>query len=141
MPPQSLNLPMWAELEDTAGEVIELRPIKVKFRYSTDDPYAVVLDFAVGVDEWVRWAIARELLAAGLREDSGDGDVFIAPDSDLPWRIWLTVSSPTGVAMFAFHRPDLESALAKTEALVPSGTESTRIDWNHEFELLGGDAA
>lgn len=141
MLPQSLNLPMWAEWEDTSGEVIELRPVRVKFRYRTDDPYAVLLDFATGVDEWVRWEMTRDLLVSGLQEDSGEGDVFVAPDSDLPWRVWLTVSSPFGVAMFAFHRPDLESALAKTEALVPSGTESARINWNREFKLLGGEAA
>jgi hypothetical protein len=141
MLPASLNIPMWAEWEDTSGEVIELRPIKVKFRYRADDPFAIVLDFAVGAEQWVRWSIARDLLTAGLREDSGEGDVFIAPDSDLPWRVWLTLSSPTGVAMFAFHRPDLESALVKTEALVPTGSESERIDWNREFAVLGGEVA
>lgn len=140
MLPQSLNLPMWAELEDSSGEVIELRPVRVKFRYSTDDPYAVLLDFATGADQWVRWEITRDLLAAGLGQDSGEGDVSVAPDSNLPWRVWITVSSPTGVAMFAFHRLDLEDALAQTEALVPTGTESTRIDWNREFGLLGGEA-
>ncbi|GAB3008597.1 SsgA family sporulation/cell division regulator [Amycolatopsis acidiphila] len=141
MLPLNLNLTMWAEWEDTSGEVIELRPVQVKFRYRSDDPFAVLLDFAVGAEQWVRWEIARDLLAAGLMRDSGDGDVYVAPDSDLPWRVWLTVSSPTGVALFAFHRPDLESALAQTEMLVPSGSESAQIDWNRELHLLGGEAA
>lgn len=136
--PKTLNLSLRAEIEDTSGEVIELRPIKVKFRYSTDDPYAVVLDIATGVDQWVRWTFARDLLLAGLVADSGEGDVVIAPDSDLSSRVWLTVSSPRGTAVFAFYRADLESALALSESLVPSGSESARIDWERELALLAG---
>ncbi|WP_435582087.1 SsgA family sporulation/cell division regulator [Amycolatopsis thermoflava] len=147
MLPTSLNLPMWAELEDRSGEVIELVPVKVKFRYRTDDPFAVVLDFAVGAEQWVRWHIARDLLAEGLAlpprtpTSVGEGDVAVAGDLDVPWRVWISLSSPTGVADFAFKRASLVDALAKTEALVPIGTESDRIDWNREFAALGGEAA
>jgi len=147
MLPTSLNLPMWAELEDCSGEVIELVPVKVKFRYRTDDPFAVVLDFAVGAEQWVRWHIARDLLAEGLAippgsaDNAGMGDVLVAPCLDVPWRVWISLSSPTGVADFAFKRASLVDALAKTEALVPIGSESDRIDWDREFAALGGEAA
>lgn len=146
MLPQSLNLPLWAELEDSSGEVIELRPVKVKFRYRTNDPYAIVLDFTVGAEQWVRWHIARDVFTDGLnvapgQVDAGRGDVRIGPDPELPWRVWIFVSSPTGFAAFAFKREDLAAALAKTEALVPTGTESDRIDWAREWAAIAGEAA
>ncbi|GHF74195.1 hypothetical protein FHX82_002099 [Amycolatopsis bartoniae] len=137
----SLTLPLWAEWEDASSEVLELRPIRVKFRYRSDDPFAILLDFAVGSELWVRWTIARELLADGLVQDSGEGDVHIAPDSDLSSRVWLAFSTPTGVAVFAFQRSDLETALAETEVLVPIGSESALIDWDRELKHLRGDAA
>ncbi|SFK52614.1 Streptomyces sporulation and cell division protein, SsgA [Amycolatopsis sacchari] len=144
MLPTSLNLPLTAEWEDSRGAVVVLRPVPVKFRYSVADPFAVVLDFATGAEQWVRWTFARDLLAEGLADYGdgvGEGDVFLGPDATLPWRVWLTVSSPSGVAAFAFRRSDLTAALGQTEALVPPGTESEFIDWNREFAVLGGEAA
>lgn len=140
--PHDLNLSLRAEIEsETADGALMLRGIPVRFRYSVTDPYAVVLDIATGVDQWVRWIFARDLLTEGLTRDCGEGDVFIAPDSELEWRVWITVSSPTGTAVFAFHRADLESALDMSEALVPSGRESERIDWEREMVLLAGGEA
>ena len=136
MLPRSLNLPMWTAIETES----ELRAVRVTFRYSVKDPYAVVLDIATGMDDWVRWTFARDLLASGLQHDCGEGDVVIGPDREHCGRVWITVSSPSGTARFAFHRADLDSALAKTHALVPTGTETARIEWNRELTLLGGDA-
>ncbi|NKQ54415.1 SsgA family sporulation/cell division regulator [Amycolatopsis sp. K13G38] len=148
MRPRSLNIPLWAKLEVCSGAVIELRPVKVKFRYSVDDPYAVLLDFAVGAEQWVRWELARDLLTTGLSLPAGlgtvaagAGDVLIGPDAERPWRFWITVSSPTGLARFSFRRRPVAAALAKTEALVPPGGESARIDWEREFALLAGGGA
>src|SRR4051794_3504968 len=130
MLPRALNMPMWAGFEDTSGEVIELRPLKVKFRYQVADPWAVVLDFGTGGQGWVRWVLARDLLIAGLDLPTGPdtiavgaGDVQVGPDPELSWRVWIDVASPSGAARFAFKRDDLQAALAKTEALVPTGHE------------------
>jgi hypothetical protein len=141
MLPRSLNLPMVAEIDTEAEGGALTRAVRVKFRYRADDPYAVVLDFATGVDDWVRWTLARDLLAQGLHAGAGEGDVLIGPDGEAPGRVWITVSSPTGTARFAFRRADLAAALAKTQALVPPGSESVRIDWDRELALLGGEAA
>ncbi|GAB3580355.1 SsgA family sporulation/cell division regulator [Amycolatopsis endophytica] len=147
MTPHRVMVPVWAELLDTSGEVIELAPLKVVVRYRADDPYAVGLDFEVGSDVWVCWLLARDLLAAGLaltprsENEVGDGDVVIRPDRDLPWRVWIELSSPSGTGCYAFKRDTLAEILATTEALVPRGSESGRIDWDHEIAVLGGEAA
>ncbi|OXM70739.1 MULTISPECIES: SsgA family sporulation/cell division regulator [Amycolatopsis] len=147
MIPQSLTVPVWAELLDTSGEVIELAPLKVVVRYRADDPYAIGLDFEVGSDVWVCWLLARDLLARGLAleplsgDQVGDGDVVISPARDVPWRVWIELRSPSGAGRYAFKRDTLAEILAKTEALVPPGTESGRIDWDRELTALGGEAA
>jgi len=145
--PQSLAVPVWAELLDTSGEVIELAPLKVVVRYRVDDPYAVGLEFEVGSDVWVCWLIARDLLGQGLalkplsEAAVGDGDVVISPARDVPWRVWIELRSPHGAGRYAFKRDTLAEILAKTEALVPPGSESARIDWDRELTALGGEAA
>ncbi|MDQ0378594.1 SsgA family sporulation/cell division regulator [Amycolatopsis thermophila] len=144
--PQSLVVPTWAELLDLSGEVIELAPLKVQIRYRVDDPYAVGLEFEVGAGVWVCWLIGRDLLAAGLALEPlsetavGDGDVVIRPARDVEWRVWLELRSPSGIGQYAFKRDTLAAVLAKTEALVPRGTESARIDWDRELTALGGEA-
>jgi len=56
-------------------------PLVASLFYSGDDPYAVRMAFHVGTDEPVEWIFARDLLAAGMAEPAGEGDVRAWPSS------------------------------------------------------------
>src|SRR5260370_7060451 len=75
--------------------------------YSGDDPYAVRMAFHVGTDEPVEWIFARDLLAAGMTEPAGEGDVRAWPSSGDPdgegdgeTLLNIVLSSPFGQAPF-----------------------------------------
>ncbi|MEV6644552.1 SsgA family sporulation/cell division regulator [Amycolatopsis sp. NPDC051371] len=103
--------------------------------YDTTDPWAVTLT-AAGRE----WLFARDLLASGCNEPTGDGDVQVRPDTggDLS-RVVIALSSPTGEAEVAVPRGDVESFLDTAEALVPAGREY--IDWAIEWARLAGPTA
>jgi hypothetical protein len=104
--------------------------------YDSGDPWAVTLLVAGHA-----WLFARDVLAAGLYEPAGAGDVHIRPDiGGVLGHILVTLSSPTGTAALALPRGTVEKLLEAAEALVPPGCE--RIDWAAEWpRLVGGTAA
>ncbi|MEV7092304.1 SsgA family sporulation/cell division regulator [Amycolatopsis sp. NPDC051045] len=125
------------ELIYPADAVVNGRgPAPVVLVYDTGDPWAVTLLVAGQA-----WLFARELLATGLYEPAGDGDVMVRPDTGGHFdHVLLTLSAPTGTADVALPRGTVESLLDAAEALVPPGCE--RIDWSAEWaRLAGGNAA
>ena len=54
-------------------------PVKVELSYSSRDPYAVQASFRTGHDSTVDWVFARDLLADGLVDSAGTGDVRVQP--------------------------------------------------------------
>lgn len=132
--PDTIRHTFWSGLEPRPGAA--LIPLRTTFTYRAADPYAVVLTFRTGRNEWVLWTLARELLGAGLVATSGDGDVSISPDNADPARVWITFRSPSGRAAIAFDRNDLERALCASESIVPLGTEADRIDWTAELARI-----
>lgn len=139
MRPRSVNRPLSAAIEqDQAGELV-LRPVRVFLRYDITDPYAVLLDISTTAG-LVTWHLSRDLLTEGLDYGVGDGDVYVAPDAELAERVWVVLTSPTGIAHLAFDRHQLAAVLGETYRLVAPGTESDRIDWGRELALLGGAA-
>ncbi len=109
--------------------------VPVELIYTAADPWAITL--AVGSRLWL---FARELLAAGLYEPVGDGDVQVRPDTGgVSGHVVVALSSPSGTADLALPRGTVESLLDATEALVPPGTE--RLDWDTEMARLTGDDA
>src|ERR1700691_6572278 len=54
-------------------------PLVASLYYSAEDPYAIRMAFHVGMDEPVEWIFARDLLAGGMTEPAGDGDVRVWP--------------------------------------------------------------
>jgi hypothetical protein len=122
-----------------------LGPVRVNLRYTADDPHAVILDIATPQRSgWVRWQMARDLLADGLNAPTGEGDVHVSPVEVAPGErgdtVAVELSSPEGVVLLVFDRAPLEKVLDEIECLVPAGTESDRIDWDAEFAALGGGA-
>src|ERR1700693_1846704 len=76
-------------------------PLVASLYYSGRDPYAVRMAFHVGTDEPVEWIFARELLAAGLKAQAGEGDVKVWPEGQGGADILnIALSSPFGEAHF-----------------------------------------
>ncbi|PXY17087.1 hypothetical protein BAY59_36545 [Prauserella coralliicola] len=143
MKPRSLNIPVSAVCEQGEGDTLVSRPVQACWRYDITDPYALTLDVDSGPGTLaVRWTFARDLLADGLLRGEGEGDVYVAPDSESDARVWIVLTSPSGAARLAFSRSVLERVLDLSDQLVPLGSESERIDWGRELALLalGGEA-
>ena len=78
----------------------------------------------------IRWAMSRSLLAQGLTDPAGEGDLRLRPSLD---------HDGSGVVVFEFHSPDgrfvaqastreLYRFLTRTLAMVPFGSESAHFD-------------
>ncbi len=115
-------------------------PVLCGLHYDPGDPYAVQVRFFLDRRrrEAVSWSFARELLAAGLHEPSGLGDVRV-----WPWRtaqgdaVALALSSPDGQALLEAPRATVAAFLDDTYAQVPPGRESDRLDIDADAWLSG----
>ncbi|RSM58960.1 SsgA family sporulation/cell division regulator [Amycolatopsis sp. WAC 01376] len=104
--------------------------VPVSLVYDPSDPWAVT--FAVGERLWL---FARDLLASGVYEPSGHGDVQIRPDTGGAFdAVLVTLSSPSGTAELALPRGTVEALLDAADAVVPAGCEE--IDWDTEWSRL-----
>ncbi|MER7812188.1 SsgA family sporulation/cell division regulator [Streptomyces sp900116325] len=109
----------------------------MRLRYEPTDPYVVRAVFFAHSDDPVEWVLGRDLLVDGLRGSAGYGDVRIWPAAgrgDQAMRIAL--GSSVGTALLEVPVQEVKSFLESTEALVPLGTESGRIDWGIELANL-----
>ena len=109
--------------------------------YDRDDPFAVHMTFPApatleGVE--VCWTFARELLAAGMEEPEGEGDVRVRPYGYD--RTVLEFHAPEGTAVVHVRSGELRRFLEATGELVPAGLEHLRLDLDHELAELMRDA-
>ncbi len=115
-------------------------PVMASLRYEACDPYAVHLTFHTG-DGAVEWTFARQLLTDGVSVPAGEGDVSVWP-SRAGGRavVCLSLSSPSGRALFEAPLHRLVELLAATYELVPTGSESDFVDLESglDFLLRGG---
>lgn len=118
--------PVVLEYLDQAGHAT---PIEVELRYQPSDPYAVTAVFATG-DTSVPWTFSRELLAGGLHEPVGDGDVHVWPclDADGHAVVIIELNSPHGEALMQARTGDVAEFIDRTKAAVPLGSESDHVD-------------
>jgi hypothetical protein len=115
-------------------------PVPCGLHYDPADPYAVQVRFFLDRRrrDAVSWSFARELLAAGLDEPSGLGDVRI-----WPWRttqgdaVALALTSPDGQALLEAPRATIAAFLADTYVQVPRGREADRLDLDADAWLSG----
>lgn len=114
-------------------------PVPVSLRYDPADPYAVQVLFhppSPG-EEPVSWSFARELLATGLVEPAGLGDVRLWPCTSAGRNlVALALSSPDGQALFEVPRSVLVRFLARSYALVPLGHEARHLDIDRAVHRL-----
>lgn len=111
-------------------------PLSCTLRYTTADPYAVHLCFPRPDRHSapIIWSLSRQLLATGLLEAAGLGDVRLEP-----WggdRTRITLRGRTGTAALSLRTPQLRAFLRQVERLVPSGTEADLVDWDRLAEQL-----
>lgn len=116
-------------------------PVRADLRYDVSDPYAVQISFYTGADthsDVVQWTFARQLLSQGVAAPSGEGDVQVWPsaDSDNSALVCLSLSSPSGRALFEVPLADLVQFLGQTYEAVPTGGESAYLDIDAELALL-----
>lgn len=124
--PAVITQPVALELIDTAGTAT---PIEAELRYDPADPYAVTTVFKTGSSQ-VRWTFGRELLAEGLYEPAGDGDVHVWPclDSSGHAVVIIELCSPDGEALVQARTGDLQSFVERMNQAVARGAESDLVD-------------
>ena len=81
-------------------------------------------------DASVTWSFARDLLAEGLYDPTGDGDVIVWPclATDGKAVVVIELRSPHGMAMLQTPSRTVQRFVTDIFAAVPDGTESERID-------------
>ena len=118
------------------------RAIEAEFRYDADDPFAVSLTFHLG-DDVLRWELARSLLAEGLTDPAGQGDVSLWPHVTDAGRavVVLSLWSPYAELVGEVGLNQLYRFLTRSLVLVPLGTEAEWLDVDGVVaELLGSGA-
>lgn len=115
-------------------------PVRASVRYHQSDPYAVTVEFHTG-EEPVVWTFARQLLTDGVASSVGAGDVRVWPSREGGERlVCISLSSPSGQALFEAPLGDVMSFLTRTYELVPTGTEADHLDLEAELALLLWDS-
>jgi len=115
-------------------------PVRAGLNYDVLDPYAVQVGFHTGADgdgDVVEWTFARSLLSEGVASPTGDGDVQVWPSTSAGVPVvCLSLSSPSGKALFEVPLAELVEFLGQTYEAVPSGSESDHVDVDAELALL-----
>ena len=124
--PMIVSQTVTLELIDSTGSST---PIESELQYDPRDPYAVTTVFMTGRSQ-VRWTFGRDLLAAGLYEPSGDGDVHVWPclDADGHAVVIIELCSPDGEALVQARTGDLSAFVERMSKAVVPGSESAHLD-------------
>jgi hypothetical protein len=96
--------------------------------YDAADPYAITMHLEARSGR-VTWAFARELLAEGLYDPVGDGDVQVWPCLSGAGEavVIIELCSPTGQAMLQTETRAVQAFVAASYDLVPAGQESIHL--------------
>jgi hypothetical protein len=115
-------------------------PVRAGLSFDARDPYAVSVAFHTGIGasaDTVQWTFARQLLTDGVTAPVGSGDVKVWPTTANGEQVvCLSLSSPSGKALFEVPVPELVEFLTMTYAAVPTGSESDHVDVDAELALL-----
>ncbi|MFF4836306.1 SsgA family sporulation/cell division regulator [Streptomyces sp. NPDC001315] len=110
----------------------ERETISCRFRYSLDDPFAVGIDLILEPGIHITWVVSRDLLFAGTKAPSGEGDFKVWPSrrhhSPRPY-MYFSLDRPDGQATFEARLPEIRRWLESTYELVPPGSENDLLDW------------
>jgi hypothetical protein len=132
--PMTVNAEMQVSLVVPSATAL---PVRATMAYDAADPYAVRIAFHTGTGDAVQWTFARQLLTDGVTSPAGQGDVRTWPaTSDRGPVVCLSLSSPSGSALFELPVPELVEFLTMTYAAVPTGTEGEHVDVEAELAEL-----
>lgn len=110
--------------------------LEAELHYDPSDPLAVSLAIGTECGEPVVWVFGRELLADGIKDCAGEGDITIEPARDDNSReVRITLATDCLATMLA-SRDEIVEFLVETYAIVPTGSEFDRIDWDAEISAL-----
>ncbi|MFG2951586.1 SsgA family sporulation/cell division regulator [Streptomyces adustus] len=112
-------------------------PLRLDLRYEPTDPYVVRAAFSTDTDELAEWTLGRDLLADGLTTTAGHGNIRIRPTTGHgDQTTYIALGPPADTALLEVPTQDIKAFLDDTQTLVPQGTESAHIDWEHELTNL-----
>ncbi|MET9482868.1 SsgA family sporulation/cell division regulator [Streptomyces sp. NPDC006638] len=123
------------------ASVPRMETVPATLHYDQGDPFAVRMAFPPpatleGTD--VTWEFSRELLALGMTEPCGVGDVRVRPFGY--GRTVVEFHAPEGTAMVHLRTAELRRFLDRTQGLVPVGREHLYLDLDHDLKVLLRDA-
>lgn len=100
-------------------------PVETELLYQADDPFAVTMKFHAG-GAVATWIMGRDLLADGMVERAGFGDVRVRPNTGRT--LVLELVSDRHVTVFRVSTGTLRKFLDATYRLVPPGSERFDAD-------------
>jgi len=109
--------------------------IETELGYRRQDPYAATMTFATA-EGALTWTVGRDLLARGVHEPTGEGDVHVFPGLGRRGQAitFIDLRSPDGELLLEARSEQLQRFLDQTYDLVPQDCEMEEID----FDLLIG---
>jgi Streptomyces sporulation and cell division protein, SsgA len=130
-----VRCPVILELVSARGAPL---PAQGELRFAGSDPYAVALALQTLHSREVVWRFSRALLAQGLIEAAGEGDVRLRPlDTQAPGGIVeIELRSPGGGVVFRASHPDLRRYLTRTQEFIAFGAEHEWLDLDHTIAML-----
>jgi sporulation and cell division protein SsgA len=133
--PRTITTPLSLTVSTGTGEA----ELDAELRYDPADPFAVSLAIGVDCGEPVVWTFARELLAAGVNAPAGEGDITVEPDVSEGFgserQLRFTLATDCMATMLAPTDRVVEF-LVETYAVVPTGAELDRVDFDSEIAAL-----
>jgi hypothetical protein len=116
-------------------------PVVTRWSYSAADPFAVTLGVRGRRGRWVEWLVARDLVVESLTGAAGCGDIRMSPQHVQGYDIVeIEIRSTDGRAVLEVDRDLLRGFVDATLAVVPAGTEATRMDLDAEIRKLSSCA-
>jgi hypothetical protein len=105
-----------------------IEPLDGEFSFDPADPYAVTMKLEARSGS-VTWTFARELLADGLYQPAGDGDVQIWPCLSNTGEAVVIVElcSPDGTALLQTASRAVQRFVDSFYQAVPAGCESSHV--------------
>lgn len=115
----------------------ELLPVTARLAYDAHDPFAVRMALRSPGGPEVEWVMSRDLLAAGLSEPAGDGDIGVWPSTSAGVDVLcMSLASPDGQALLVAESDDVSEFVARTFDAVHRGDESGFLDIDALIEQL-----
>jgi hypothetical protein len=114
-----------------------MTPVKCRLQYHPADPYAVTLTLDHGDGRTTTWTFARSLLADGVNDKAGDGDVRIwrVTSSNVP-TVALALTSARALVHLYADLGAMSDFVTATYTSVPPGAEPGFVDLDGAIAAL-----